>query len=200
MKAEGEKLDLKRTWRDVYSPTSKGIVEIVVPKFRYLMIDGEGDPDRSSQFGEGLETLYPLAYTLKFISKRELGRDFVVMPLQGLWWADDMDAFLKKRRDEWRWRLMVLQPEWIDEALMQKAVAKVEAKGRPKFLEKARLEDYEEGLSAQVLHLGPFSDEGPVVARLHSHIEQLNKRRRLQHHGRVRRQRVVKRGEGSVDR
>jgi hypothetical protein len=154
---------------------------IDVPPLTYLMADGAGDPTGDSDYGEVVEALYGVAYSLKFLSKAA-GADFVVMPLQGLWWADDMDAFLEGSRDQWRWTMMILQPESIDTTLLEEAIARVEAKKATPALGRLRLERYEEGRAAQIMHRGPYAAERPTIERLHCFIADSGLKRRGLHH------------------
>lgn len=154
-----DKVDLKKSL-DGYRAKQGEFRFLDVPEARYLMTDGHGDPN-SAAFGEAIEALYPVAYRLKFASKRERGRDYVVPPLEGLWWADDMDAFTTARdKSQWDWTLMILVPEWVDEALY----AAAEAPSRVRF------ETLSEGACVQTLHVGSFDDEGPVLARMHDEV------------------------------
>jgi hypothetical protein len=147
----------------------RGELRIVdVPELTYLMVDGEGDPNTSPEFPATLETLYPVAYTLKFASRRELGRDYVVPPLEGLWWSDDLDAFTVARdKSRWSWTLMLLVPEWIGAEMVAAAVDQVRAKGRAERLDDLRVATLSEGRCVQTLHVGSFDDEGPVLERMH---------------------------------
>ena len=139
-----------------------------VPDLRYLMIDGHGDPNTSPAFTEAVEALYPVAYKLKFASKRDLGRDYVVPPLEGLWWAEDMDSFTTARdKSQWDWTLMLMVPDWIDQTMFTAAVEQAGAKHRPARLDDIRLETLSEGRCVQTLHIGSFDDEADVLARLH---------------------------------
>jgi hypothetical protein len=161
-----DKIDLKKQL-DCYAATRSEFRILEVPPANYLMIDGEGDPN-TPVFAEATEALYPLAYTIKFASKRELGRDYVVPPLEGLWWADDMAAFTARRdKSRWSWTLLIMQPEWIDAGLVDTARRAVEAKGAPTRLHDIRFATLDEGLCVQTLHVGSFDDEAPVLARLH---------------------------------
>lgn len=161
-----EKVDLKKEL-DSYRARRGEFRVLDVPPLRYLMCDGHGDPNASPDFAAAIEALYPLAYQAKFLSKRELGRDYVVMPLEGLWWADDMDAFVSRDKQRWSWTLMVLAPDWVDADMVAAARAAVVAKGAPPRLDEVRLETLEEGRCVQTLHVGSFDDEGPVLARMH---------------------------------
>lgn len=143
----------------------RGTFEIVyVPPQRYLMIDGHGDPNGPA-YAEAIATLFPVAYKLKFLSKAEADRDYVVMPLEALWWSADMDSFTTARdKSQWDWTAMILTPDWITDDQFTRAVAA--AAGAPR-LDALRLETLTEGLCVQTLHLGSFDDEGPVLEAMH---------------------------------
>jgi hypothetical protein len=162
-----DKVDLKRDL-DAYRAPRGRFRLVDVPYLRYLMIDGRGDPNTSPAFAGAVEALYPVAYALKFASKQQQGRDYVVPPLEGLWWADDMASFTSARdKSEWDWTMMIMVPEWIDPQLVTTAVEQVAAKARPARLGDLRLEGLSEGLCVQTLHVGPFDEEADVLARMH---------------------------------
>ncbi|RNL84202.1 GyrI-like domain-containing protein [Halostreptopolyspora alba] len=162
-----DKTDLKKSL-DAYQATRDRFRIVEVPELRYLMIDGHGDPNTSPAFTEAIETLYPVAYKLKFASKRDLGRDYVVMPLEGLWWAEDMDAFTAARdKSRWDWTLMIMVPDWIDQDMVTTAIERVGAKNRPRRLDAIRLETLSEARCVQTLHIGSYDDEADVLARMH---------------------------------
>ena len=162
-----DKIDFKKSL-DSYR-AKRGEFRIVdVPTMQYLMIDGQGDPNTSPAYAQALEALYPVAYKMKFVSKRELGRDYVVPPLEGLWWADDMRAFTTARdKSQWNWTMMIMAPEWIDDATFESAVIHAGAKTPPVRLDDVRLESLSEGQCVQTLHIGSFDDEGPVLEEMH---------------------------------
>lgn len=161
------KVDLKKQMATYDAP--RGRFEIVtVPPMRYLAIDGQGDPNTAQAYADALATLYPVAYALKFLSKRELNRDYVVMPLEALWWSDDMAAFTSARdKSRWRWTAMILVPDWIDDARVEAAVQAVRMKGGAPAIEELRVEALDEGLCVQTLHVGPYDAEGPVLEAMH---------------------------------
>jgi hypothetical protein len=135
---------------------------------QYLMIDGHGDPNTALAYAEALEALYAVAYKIKFLSKKELGKDYVVPPLEGLWWAEDMASFTTARdKSAWSWTMMIMQPSWISAGQFESAVQQVEAKKSLLALPQLRLEMYDEGLSIQILHIGSYDDEGPVLEEMH---------------------------------
>ncbi len=161
------KIDLKTEYKPLYSAPAKDFTLVEVPPLQYLMIDGRGDPNTAPDYRQAVEALHALSYTLKFMSKRAFDRDYVVGPLEGLWWARDMKAFTARQKDKWSWTMMILQPDWIEKPHLCAALSEVVMKTGAPGLEKVRLEWLEEGLSAQILHVGPYDDEGPVLKRLH---------------------------------
>ncbi|WES64678.1 GyrI-like domain-containing protein [Microbacter sp. GSS18] len=159
------KVDLKKEIASYTAP--RGRFEIVeVPPLRYLMIDGHGAP-AGPAFADAITTIYGVAYPLKFLSRRELDRDYVVPPLEALWWADDMTSFTVDRdTSQWSWTCLSLVPEWMPAELVDRAIATAAEKGAPS-IGSVRLEDLIEGTCVQTLHVGSFDDEGPVLARMH---------------------------------
>lgn len=160
------KVDLKKDLKALYAPPSGRFVIVDVPALQYLMVDGTGDPNTAPAYAHALDWLYSVSYPVKFMSKKELGRDYAVMPLEGLWWADDMGLFISREKDKWSWTMMILQPDWITAAMIEAAVARARGKlGEPPA--NLRLERLEEGLCVQTTHVGPYDDEGPTLAKLH---------------------------------
>jgi hypothetical protein len=144
-----------------------------VPTIAYVMIDGAGDPNASAEYREAIQALYGLSYTLKFSLKKELGTTYRVGPLEGLWWADDMTEFSIGHKADWHWTAMIAQPDVVTPGRFERAREEVaRKKGLPR-LERARLERFDEGLAAQVLYLGPYSDEGATIEQLHRFIHEL---------------------------
>lgn len=165
-----DKIDLKSSYKHLYKPSSAEVVEVDVPEFAFLMVDGEGDPNTSAGYKQAVEALYAVAYTVKFALKKMQGLDYVVMPLEGLWWADDMASFNRDEKDRWKWTMMIMQPPEASEQVVSAAIASVKAKKRLPGLDDVRWEYFKEGCCAQILHVGPFSTEGPTIQRLHDHI------------------------------
>ena len=161
------KVDFKRS-HDSYRARSGEFRLVDVPAMQYLMVDGHGDPNTSQDYADALAALYPVAYTLKFASKRDLERDYVVPPLEALWWAADMTVFTSARdKSRWSWTAMVMTPDWITPELFDDAVGAVAAKKRPASLDEVRLESLDEGRCVQTLHIGPYDDEAAVLADMH---------------------------------
>jgi hypothetical protein len=161
------KIDFKKELKHLYRPSPKEFVVVDVPPMNFLMIDDHGDPNTAQEYQDAVEALYAVSYKLKFTSKKELGKDYVVPPLEGLWWAEDMEAFTAARdKSAWDWTMMIMQPEWITQEMVEEAVKQVEKKGLP-ALSKLCLKTYHEGLAVQILHIGSYDDEGPTIAQMH---------------------------------
>lgn len=165
------KIDLKKELKPLYTASAKEASMVTVPPLKYLMFNGFGDPNTNPEFPAGIEALYTVSYTLKFMLKKEQGLDYVVPPLAGLWWMLMAD-FDPDRRDDWRWTLMIPQPEEVTKELLAEALAAAKKKKALPALEKLRLEIYDEGQAAQILHVGPYGDEAPTIERLHAFIKE----------------------------
>ena len=177
------KIDHKKTLKHLYGPSAKRVEVVAVPPMNFLMIDGEGDPNTAKSYSDAIESLYPLSYALKFrVKKSELGIDYGVMPLEGLWWAEDMSAFTLGNKDSWKWTMMIMQPEFITRQMVVEATAEVQRKKNPVSLPLVRFEAFEEGKAAQILHIGPFSEEGPTIEKVHAFIAESGSRPRGKHH------------------
>lgn len=177
------KIDLKKQLKQFYGPAGTAFTLVDVPALNFLQIDGQGNPNTAPAYREAVEALYGLAYYLKFsLKKSPAGSDFTVMPLEGLWWADDMSQFTSLSKDSWKWTMMILQPEAITPAMFASAVAEVSKKKQLPALPLVRFEPYQEGLAGQVLYTGAYADEGPTIARLHDFIHQQGYQLRGKHH------------------
>jgi hypothetical protein len=178
-----EKIDFKKQLRPLYSPSDRKVEMVAVPQMNFLMVDGEGNPNTVKSFSNAIEALYPISYTLKFMVKNgEIGVDYGVLPLEALWWADDMSAFTTGDKDAWKWTLMIMQPEFITGKMVEKAKEEVERKKNPVSLPLVRFEAFEEGKAAQILHIGPFAEEGPTIEKVHLFIKDHGSQRAGKHH------------------
>ena len=163
------KINFKKEFKHLYQPSRVEFTVVDVPSMQFLMVDGHGDPNVSQEYQDALEALYAVAYKVKFASKKELERDYFVPPLEGLWWADDMEAFTTKRdKSAWDRTMMIMQPEWISQDMFTQACTVVESQKDLPALSKLRLETYHEGLSVQILHIGSYEDEAPTLRRMHA--------------------------------
>ncbi len=178
-----QKIDHKKIFKHLYKPSAKKVEIVNVPKMNFLMIDGKGDPNTSQEFQDAVEALFGLSYTVKFMVKKgDMAIDYAVMPLEGLWWIDDMSKFSVENKSDWKWTLMMMQPEFVTPDLIENGIEELRRKKDPVALPKIRFEFFEEGKSAQVMHIGPFSEEGPTVEKVHQFIEENGFERRGKHH------------------
>jgi hypothetical protein len=162
------KIDFKKELRHLYLPQARDFVIVDVPPMNFIMIDGHGDPNTSQEYSEAVEALYAVAFKVKFRSKKQLGRDYVVSPLEGLWWAQDMAAFAGVTdKGAWDWTMMILTPEWVGVEVYEQALTEAASKRELSALSSIRLESYDEGLAVQTLHVGSYDEEAPILARLH---------------------------------
>jgi hypothetical protein len=178
------KIDFKKEFKHLYHSTNKNFQVLEVPPMQFLMLDGRGDPNISQEYQDAIEALYAVAYKIKFMSKKTLGKDYVVPPLEGLWGSPEMifsltgitdkkvwlEQFKASDRDSWQWTMMILQPDWVTKEMFSRASEEVRKGKNPTALGKLRLERYHEGLSVQILHIGPYANEGPILARLHTNF------------------------------
>ncbi|MDH5228968.1 MAG: GyrI-like domain-containing protein [Gammaproteobacteria bacterium] len=177
-----KKIDYKKEFKNLYS-AKKGKPElVVVPALNYLAVQGAGAPG-DDNFKHAIEALFTLAYTLKFmVKKSELAIDYGVMPLQGLWWAEDMSQFSVEKKQDWLWQIMIMQPELINKKLINQALTQAKQKKPELPLDTIEFIKFKEGKCAQVLHQGPFAEEGPTIQALHQFIHGQGLALRDKHH------------------
>lgn len=175
------KVDLKQEWKALYQPKGAEPVMVEVPEFRFLMVDGAGDPNTSAGYAEAVEALFSVAYAAKFQVKKGQGVDYAVMPLEGLWWTEDMATFSVERKQDWNWTVMILQPRWVTPAVFEAALAEVARKKALPGLPRLRFAPFTEGRCVQLLHVGPFAEEGPAIERLHRFADSVSSRRGRHH-------------------
>ena len=162
------KIDFKRELKHLYQPSRSDFDVLEIPAMQFLMIDGQGDANEAPAYRAAVEALYSVAYKLKFMSKKDLDKDYVVPPLEGLWWAADMESFtLNRDKSEWHWTMMIMVPDWITPDMVKQAQNLAGEKKLP-ALEDMRCEQLEEGLSVQIMHIGSYDEEGPTLEKMHS--------------------------------
>ena len=180
------KLDLRKQLKYLYEPPSKQVVEVDVPAMNFIMLDGTGDPNTATSYQEAIGALYGLAYTLKFVSKKA-GLDYPVMPLEGLWWMEKMGKGhggfdFEADKSLWLWTMMIMLPDQVSPAEVEASRRELGRKKDPPALDLVRLERFEEGLAAQVMHIGPYAAERPAIERVHAFIAERGCEPRGKHH------------------
>lgn len=167
------KIDFKKKLKHLYCPSATAVTIVDVPEMQFLMVDGQGDPNTSQEFKDTYAILYPVAYKLKFMSKAQ-GKDYVVSPPEALWWADDMNDFLRGNKNKWYWTSMLMIPDFVTKAMFEEAVqfTKEKKPDLPPTFSKLRFEKYAEGRAAQILYIGPFAEEHETILKIHKVIEE----------------------------
>jgi hypothetical protein len=182
-----EKLDLRKKYKHLYQPSAKVVEVVEVPLFQFAMIDGKIEPGHgpgsSPAFQQALEALYGISYTLKFASKlrKENPLDYTVMALEGLWWVEN-DEFDINRPENWHWTAMMLQPDHISVDMYQEGLEQLRKKKPSLALDKIRFETFQEGLSMQIMHIGPYSEEPATIAKMDAFARENGYRLRGKHH------------------
>jgi len=161
------KVDFKKTLKHLYAPSKKQFEIVTVPPMQFLMVDGRGNPNTAPAYQTAVEALYAVGYKAKFISKKELGRDYVVPPLEGLWWAEDVSAFTATDKDAWLWTMMIMLPDWVSAEMLAEAKTQAAKSKDLPALPLLRAAPYDEGLSVQIMHIGPYDAEAPTIHALH---------------------------------
>jgi hypothetical protein len=175
-------IDLKKVYKESYSAKVGTPTLVTIPPRPFLMIDGEGDPGTAPEYADAVGSLYPLAYGIRTAIKQQTGDAYTVMPLEGLWWADDMEAFSTDRKGDWRWTMMITVPEPTTSQIAAAVISETTAEKGLAAGGRVRFEVFDEGVSAQVMHVGPYSEEAPTIELLHRFIADQDMTRRGRHH------------------
>ncbi|MDR3062584.1 MAG: GyrI-like domain-containing protein [Methanobrevibacter sp.] len=174
------KVDFKKEYKELYKSTAKKVSFVNVPNFKFLAIDGKGDPNTSKEYKDSIEALMSVSFKTKFLLKKE--QDYVVMPLEGLWYADKKQYILNKEKDKWKWTSLIMQPNFVEKEDIKEGMEEASKKKDLLLLNKLRFIEIEEGLSAQTLHIGPYDNEESTLAKLYKEIEENNYKFNGHHH------------------
>jgi DNA-binding PadR family transcriptional regulator len=174
------KKDYKKIYKALYKP-GKAPEVVDVPEFKFLMIDGVGDPNTAQSYQDAVGALYKLAYGIRFYM-RDQGVDFGVMPLEGLWWVEDLNEFSYDDKGNWHWTMMIMQPEGVTAEVVETVREQVREKHNPPGLDKIRFEAYHEGTSVQMMHVGPYADEPPNIEKMHAFMAEQGYEPHMKHH------------------
>ena len=179
-----EKLDLKKDLKHLYQPSAKTPVIVDVPEMAFLMLDGAGNPNTSPDYQAAVEALYGVSYALKFTCKKRLERDYVVMPLEGLWWGTPLGqhSFTEADKEQFKWTMMIMQPDFISGEMVAEAVEETRRRKGLENLGALRFERFAEGTSVQILYRGSYDDEGPTIKSMHQFALDQGYQLRGKHH------------------
>lgn len=173
--AENNKLDYKKEYKDLYMPKNKPSL-IEVPQMNFIIVRGQGNPnDENGEYSAALKALYALSFTIKMSkmsgSQPEGYFDYVVPPLEGMWWIDGLSGVDYGRKEDFQWYSMIRQPEFVTKEVFDWAVRECRKKKPEVDISGAEYRTFTEGLCVQMMHLGPYDDEPATIARLHEYIE-----------------------------
>jgi hypothetical protein len=175
------KVDFKKELKQLYNMSAKAVSIVDVPVMNFLMITGEGAPT-AMPYKQAIEALFSVSYTLKFMIKKAKTIDYGVMPLESLWWLDDMKEFATTPPNEWKWTSMIMQPAYIQEADVKEAIEQVSKKKELSAVDRVIFDSFHEGLAAQILYHGPYAEERPTIAKIHEYIHKSGHELRGKHH------------------
>ena len=165
------KIDLRKELKQLYNPPAKEVVLVEVPGMNFLMVDGSGDPNTAQEYKDALNALYNVSYTLKFLIKKEMSIDYPVMAIEGLWWTNNILEFSMDNKDILQWTSMMMQPSCVTAELVTRVCEELKQKKDLPALSKLRFDRFHEGLSAQIMHIGPYAAEKPTIEKLHTYIQ-----------------------------
>ena len=182
------KIDLRKELKHLYAPSARQVALVDVPEFQFAQIDGAIEPGQapgtSPAFEQAMSALYGITYTLKFMSKQRADNplDYTVMTLEGLWWVEEGE-FNITQPGNWRWTVMILQPDHITPAMFAEGLAQLRKKrGDSPALDKLRLARFHEGLALQIMHIGPYANEPATIARMDAFAQENGYRMIGKHH------------------
>ena len=179
-----KKIDHKKELSTFYKQPKNKISIVELPTLQFLMIDGKKDPNNSPEYSDAVGALYAIAYKLKFmIKKSSLEINYSVMPLEGLWWAEDMSQFTLDNRENWLWTMMIMQPDFVTQDMFIDAVEIAKKKKDNPLIDSVRFSTFSEGSCMQIFHQGPYGEgEIETIAKLHQKIEEEGFKKTGKHH------------------
>lgn len=171
-----DKFDYKKEYKDLYQPKTKPSI-IDVPEMLFIAVDGEGDPNVCPDYKSALEILYGLSFTIKMSkmngTQPEGYFEYVVPPLEGLWYADEVnfDGLNVTDKSKFKWISIIRQPEFVTEEVFENAKTALQKKKPAIDLSKARLMKMTEGLCVQIMHKGAYDDEPESILKMRRYAE-----------------------------
>ncbi len=179
-------VDFIKEHKDLYAPSSSEPSIINVPIFKFLTIDGKGNPNTSEEYKKAVEALYSVSYTIKFMPKKGVSIsnffEYKVGPLEGLWWMENNSDFVLENKDNWQWKMMIMQPEFVTLEVFNLALESARKKKPNTSLDLLKLEEYNEGLAVQLMHIGPYSEEHSNIIKMHDFATSQGYKLKGKHH------------------
>jgi hypothetical protein len=165
------KIDYKKDYKELYLP--KGIAIVSIPKMKFIVVEGEGDPNNNKEFQEMMEALYSFSYTVKMSYKKNKPEgyyEYTVFPLEGVWdLIDKTKSCIDK--SNFKFRIMIRQPEFLTNNLFDKFLLEVKNKKQNKYLNQLIYEEVEEGLCCQTIHAGSYDDEPSTFSNMEEYCK-----------------------------
>lgn len=175
------KVDLKKVQKELFNVKVGEFKKVYCDKAYYIALDGEGDPNNNEEYLKKIGALYKIAYKVKMAYKED-GKDFVVMPLSGLWWSENYNDFIEDNKDGWKWTMMTQLPEFVKEDDIELKKQEVLKEELGEYIEDIRYIEYSEGDAYETLYVGHYSEEGETVRKLHETILRNEHKIRGKHH------------------
>lgn len=163
------KLDLKKQQKEAFNVKENEYKKVICPKSYYIGLDGKGDPNNNEEYQNIVGALYKMAYSIKMDYKKK-DLDFVVMPLSGLWWSEDLKDFIEGAKDKWIWTMMIQVPEFITKEIVEEMKNKL--KNESSYIDDIKFIEAEETEAFETLYIGAYKDEGDTIKKLHETIRE----------------------------
>lgn len=163
------KLDLKKQQKEIFNVKEHEYKKVICPKSYYIGLDGKGDPNNNEEYQNIVGALYKMAYSIKMDYKKK-DLDFVVMPLSGLWWSENLKDFIEGAKDKWMWTMMIQVPEFITKEIVEEMKNKL--KNESNYIANIKFIEVEETEAFETLYIGAYKDEGDTIKKLHKTIRE----------------------------
>lgn len=171
--------DYKTVYKELYNPSAKNVSLVTVPNMKFIAVDGVGDPNTSLEFSNAVEVLYGISYGIKMMPKKGITPEgyvvYSVPPLEGLWWVEgerpvSPEELLSIPKEKYHFTMMIMQPPFVTADLIESVRQSLYGKKDKDALDKLRFFEWEEGLSVQIMHLGPYNEEPATLAKMEAYI------------------------------
>lgn len=167
--------DYKKEYKEFYMPKNKPSI-VNVPSMNYIAVRGSGNPNvEGSEYKQSIGLLYAITFTIKMSKMGEHHIegyfDYVVPPLEGFWWQDNVKGIDYSRKEDFHFISVIRLPDFVTREDFEWAVAEATRKKKTDF-SKVEFMTYEEGLCVQIMHIGPYDDEPASVELMHKFAQE----------------------------